>query len=97
VGVTDSISISQLQSQSQPEKPTTPLAQISVPPQDAQKIGQLPPPKPELTIIKTANSVQPQETSTSSIGSLTDVPLINSSNPDNFYVLYSQLSYNVVI
>jgi len=27
----------------------------------------------------------------------TDVPLISSSNPDNFYVLYSQLNYNVVM
>jgi hypothetical protein len=26
-----------------------------------------------------------------------DTPIINSSNPDNFYVLYSQLNYNVVI
>jgi hypothetical protein len=28
---------------------------------------------------------------------ITDVPLISSSNPDNFYVLYSQLNYNVVM
>jgi hypothetical protein len=28
---------------------------------------------------------------------LTDVPLINSSNPDNFYTLYSQVNYNVVM
>jgi hypothetical protein len=27
----------------------------------------------------------------------TDVPLISPSNPDNFYVLYSQLHYNVVM
>lgn len=27
----------------------------------------------------------------------TDVPLIPSANPDNFYVLYSQLNYNVVM
>ena len=27
----------------------------------------------------------------------TNVPLISSSNPDNFYVLYSQLNYNVVV
>jgi len=29
-------------------------------------------------------------------GSATDVPLISSSNPDNFYTMYSQLIYNVV-
>jgi len=30
-------------------------------------------------------------------GSATDVPLIASANPDNFYAIYSQLIYNVVI
>jgi hypothetical protein len=30
-------------------------------------------------------------------GSATDVPLIASANPDNFYTIYSQLIYNVVI
>lgn len=30
-------------------------------------------------------------------GSATDVPLIASANPDNFYTMYSQLIYNVVI
>jgi hypothetical protein len=28
---------------------------------------------------------------------LTDVPFIPSANTDNFYVLYSQLNYNVVM
>ena len=30
-------------------------------------------------------------------GSATDIPNISSSNPDNFYTLYSQVNYNVVI
>jgi len=30
-------------------------------------------------------------------GSATDVPRISSSNPDNFYTLYSQVAYNVVM
>jgi len=30
-------------------------------------------------------------------GSATDVPLIASSNPNNFYTMYSQMVYNVVI
>ena len=29
-------------------------------------------------------------------GSATDVPLIASANPSNFYTMYSQLLYNVV-
>ena len=60
----------------------------------ATSVSALPEPKPTLTMIRTANNQQ--QTSPTPNGSLTDVPLISSSNPDNFYVLYSQLSYNVV-
>ena len=93
-GVTDYTNINQ--SQSQPTQSTPPLAQISIPPKEPQRVGQLPPPTPEVTIIKTANTAQSQASTSTSIGPLTDVPLINSSNPDNFYVLYSQLNYNIV-
>ena len=41
---------------------------------------------------------QPQEPQmTSSGGAASDVPAISSSNPSNFYTLYSQVSYNVVM
>jgi hypothetical protein len=72
-------------------------AQISIPPKEPQQVGQLPEPKPSLTMIKTSNDQQQQPNPPLTNGSLTDVPLINSANPDNFYVLYSQLNYNVVM
>jgi len=69
-------------------------AEMTVPPKPPTSVSALPEPKPTLTMIRTANNQQ--QTSPIPNGSLTDVPLISSSNPDNFYVLYSQLSYNVV-
>ena len=94
--ISDSVDTNSLQSKSQSNQTVTPLAEISVPPKENKKVGPLPLPPPELTVIRTANTVQPQSAPVTSIGSLTDVPLINSSNPDNFYVLYSQLNYNIV-
>jgi len=69
-------------------------AEMTAPPKPPTSVSALPEPKPTLTMIRTANNQQ--QTSPTPNGSLTDVPLISSSNPDNFYVLYSQLSYNVV-
>lgn len=69
-------------------------AEMTSPPKPPTSVSALPEPKPTLTMIRTANNQQ--QTSPTPNGSLTDVPLISSSNPDNFYVLYSQLSYNVV-
>ena len=72
-------------------------AQVTMPPKEPQQVGQLPEPKPSLTMIKTSSGQQQQSNPPLSNEPLTDVPLINSANPDNFYVLYSQLNYNVVI
>jgi hypothetical protein len=72
-------------------------AQVTMPPKEPQQVGQLPEPKPSLTMIKTSSDQQQQSNPPLSNEPLTDVPLINSANPDNFYVLYSQLNYNVVI
>lgn len=72
-------------------------AQVTPPPKEPIKIGQLPEPKPSLTMIKTSNTANQQQNVPATDGALSDVPLINSANPDNFYVLYSQLTYNVVI
>jgi hypothetical protein len=71
-------------------------AEMTAPPKPPTSVSALPEPKPTFTVIRTGNNQQ-QITSPQPNGSLTDVPLISSSNPDNFYVLYSQLSYNVVI
>lgn len=72
-------------------------AQMSTPPKESQKVGELPEPKPSLTMIKTSSAQQQQQNPPLTNGPLSDVPLINSANPDNFYVLYSQLNYNVVM
>lgn len=78
-----------------PAQMSTP-AQVTAPPKEPVKVGQLPEPKPSLTMIKTSNNVNQQQNVPVTNGALSDVPLINSANPDNFYVLYSQLIYNVV-
>lgn len=56
-----------------------------------------PEPKPQTTVI--AQTPAPTRTQTPSMGSgaSTDVPKIKSSNPENFYALYSQFNYNVVM
>jgi hypothetical protein len=74
----------------------TPASIATIPPKP-QKVGQLPEPKPKLTMIKTSNGQTQAESPTVSNEAIADVPLINSSNPDNFYLLYSQLNYNVII
>lgn len=58
--------------------------------------GPAPTPPPNVVYKKVGSSSggakQPMKT-----GSATDIPSIRSSNPDNFYTLYSQVNYNVVI
>ena len=72
-------------------------AQITTPPtSEPQRVGELPEAKPSLTMIKTSNGQNQQQNIPLTNGPLTDVPFINSANPDNFYALYSQLNYNVV-
>lgn len=53
--------------------------------------------EPTPNVIVTSPQTQQQAPSSNGIPTPTDVPLIVSSNPDNFYVLYSKLNYNVVI
>jgi len=74
-------------------------SQIQSIPSPSPQISQLPEPKPNI-IYSSPNSSQqqsPQMNQTAFNGPLTDVPLIRSSNPDNFYTLYSYSCYNVVI
>jgi len=83
-----------------PEK-TTPIqpAQIQGVPTQTPQVGELPEPKPNVIYASSGSSQQQgaQMNQTPSNGPLTDVPLIRSSNPDNFYTLYSYSCYNVVI
>lgn len=69
-----------------------------VPPQTPQ-VGELPEPKPNVIYASSGSSQQqtPQMNQGSPSGPLTDVPMIRSSNPDNFYTLYSYSCYNVVV
>jgi len=59
-----------------------------------QSIAPLEEPAPNVVVAQQPQA--PQE-SPQAPPTPTDVPMIPSSNPDNFYVLYSKLNYNVVI
>jgi hypothetical protein len=59
-------------------------------------IGPEPEPKPNIVYASSGSSTPPQE-QPMSIGAVSDVPVIPSSNSDNFYTLYSQINYNVVL
>lgn len=52
--------------------------------------------EPSPNVIVTSPQM-PSSSPSQSTPAGTNVPLISSSNPDNFYVLYSQLNYNVVM
>lgn len=76
--------------------PTTTSAEISPTKQGEQKVTTLPEPKPTV-IMPTPPKVEQPSQPPMNAGPLADVPLIPSANPDNFYVLYSQMHYNVVM
>jgi hypothetical protein len=74
-----------------------PMAKVSSPPKaDTSAIGPEPESKPQVILTDTGADQQQQSIPTAT-GNITDLPPIASSNPDNFYVLYSQVHYNVVI
>ena len=55
-------------------------------------------PEPELkpnVVYTSSGSSAPQQQPLKS-GPASDVPFISSSNPDNFYALYSQINYNII-
>lgn len=62
----------------------------------APNLSALPEPKPDVIYASTGQQSQSSVVS-GQTQTLTDVPLISSSNSDNFYTLYAQVSYNVVI
>ena len=75
--------------------PSISPAQLQAAPKQTPQVGPLPEPKPEVVAINAAQKQQPSVPI--SQNAKTDVPLIKSSNPDNFWVLYSQVNYNVVM
>lgn len=84
-------------SSDKPQPKTTPAAQITPPPKDMTRAGTLPEVKPNVVVATDTSTVSSQSTPPTPKSSGTDIPLISSSNPDNFYVLYSQLNYNIVM
>lgn len=70
--------------------PFTPPVKPSTP------VGQLPESKPDIIYTTTGQQNKAAVVSGES-ETITDVPLIPSSNPDNFYSLYAQVNYNVVM
>lgn len=72
-----------------------PTADVQAPPKPATPVGTLPEAKPN--IIMAGGGRDRTQTIASQQQPLTDVPFIPSANTDNFYVLYSQLNYNVVM
>lgn len=75
-------------------------AQTQRVPTAATKVGPEPEQKPNIIMM---SSMTPPSQGSSTLlksspsGSASDVPAISSSNPSNFYTLYSQVNYNVVV
>lgn len=71
-------------------------AQTSSPSMAKPSVGPVEKPKPVVN-ISTIPSQQKSAPPSRSSKPITEVPNILSSNPDNFYTLFSQLTYNVVM
>jgi len=59
-------------------------------------VGPAQEPAPNIIYRRVGSSTQQQSGAAPTGGSVNEVPTISASNPDNFYVLYSQVNYNVV-
>jgi len=75
-----------------------PPAQTQSMPAPQQNLGQPTEPAPQVVTLNAPQS-QSSQTPQSSLmpGSATDIPLFPSGNPDNFYSLYAQVNYNVIL
>ena len=87
---TTSSQSAQVQTPSQP-------AQIDTPSKSNSMIGPAPEPTPSVIYKKVGSSAQQRSGAAPTGGPVNEVPAISASNPDNFYVLYSQVNYNVVM
>jgi len=74
----------------------SPQAQTTRIPSAAFNLGPAPEAKPNVVYKRTGSSAQQRSGAAPTGGSVNEVPAISASNPDNFYVLYSQVNYNVV-
>ena len=77
----------------------TPPAQISPPAKGdtSSAIGPEPEQKTQVVVTDATAAAQGQQSVPAATGNIADLPYVSSSNSDNFYVLYSQVHYNVVI
>lgn len=66
-------------------------------PKPEASVGSLPEPKPNVIMASSVSQNPPRNQNPPRSGPITDVPLISSFNSDNFYTLYAQTHYNVVI
>jgi len=74
----------------------SPQAQTTRIPSASFNLGPAPEAKPNVVYKRTGSSAQQRSGAAPTGGSVNEVPAISASNPDNFYVLYSQVNYNVV-
>ena len=74
----------------------SPQAQTTRIPSSMFNIGPAPEPTPNIIYRKVGSSAQQQSGAAPTGAPVNEVPSISASNPDNFYVLYSQVNYNVV-
>jgi hypothetical protein len=79
-----------------PSIPQITPAETSKVPTAPVNVGPEPEPKPNIVYTSSGSSSPPPQQPLKS-GPASDVPTIPSSNPDNFYTLYSQINYNVVM
>ena len=83
---------------------STQSSQVNIKPLPAQtngvpaqvNVGPAPAPAPNVIYRRVGSSAQQRSGAAPTGGSVNQVPSISASNPDNFYVLYSQVNYNVV-
>lgn len=88
----------QAQTSSEPSTPQITPAQMSKPSTVPFNISTTPERKPNIVYLNSGNKNQNPTPQTSlDDGIATDVPLIASSDSDNFYTLYAQVNYNVII
>jgi hypothetical protein len=79
-------------------------SQVNIKPLPAQtsgvpaqvNVGPAPAPAPNIIYRRVGSSAQQRSGAAPTGGPVNQVPSISASNPDNFYVLYSQVNYNVV-
>ena len=71
---------------------------VQAPPKEVNPLPELKEPPVQVVSMNSGGSQSPMPVSIpGSDESITDIPLISSSNPENFYTLYSLHSYNVVV